>query len=263
MLNWPIKTRLRPNKEEDEARDVITIMFHSANLPFRLPSTRERLRQAELLEIFSNLKVTRSCAAGPIADDAVDNSFVPSALLGAMRGSSTEGFEGHLFKGTAIAIRTLQHNALNKLYADLKIKVSRMILDEETSRILGRENAAKAVNSIHYTGFPEDVWNVINDEWLAGIIEAATHCCKPIVRGLTQMKESHIPFLLRLTKSEEEEGDPPSALIMQAEENTWTAVSPTLVQMILQMQVTHFEPEEIIRVLPLPISGIDMKCLNM
>ena len=51
LLNWPIKERIHPNEGEDRARDVVAMIFHSNNLPFRPPTTKERLRQAELYEL--------------------------------------------------------------------------------------------------------------------------------------------------------------------------------------------------------------------
>jgi hypothetical protein len=50
------------------------------------------------------------------------------------------------------------------------------------------------------TGFPEDVWKEISDEWLLEVIEAAQHCAKPIVRGYTPMKEAQIDQILSKRK---------------------------------------------------------------
>ena len=74
------------------------------------------------------------------------------------------------------------------------------------------------------------------------------------------MKEAQIPYLLRSHPIHEEEEDSRNILITPTEEKTWTTVSPTLVQTILQMQVAYFEPEEISHILPLPINGIDRQC---
>jgi hypothetical protein len=205
LLNWPIKERIHPNEDEDRARDVVATIFHANNLPFRPPTTKERLKQAELYELFNSLKVTRSCAAGPVTDDAIGNAFLPSALLGAMHGSAPEGLESHVFKGSAIAHRALKPDACKSLYYKLKDKVAQTIMEEETTILLGKEKAVKAVTLIHDKGFPEDVWKEISDEWLLEVIEAAHHCAKPIVRGYTPMKEAQIPYLLRSNLIQEEE----------------------------------------------------------
>jgi hypothetical protein len=147
LLNWPIKERIRPNEEEDRARDVVATIFHSNNLPFRPPTTKERLKQAELYDLFNSLKVTRSCAAGPVTDDAIWNAFLPSALLGAMHGSAPGGLESHVFKGTAIAHRALKPDACKNLYSKLKDKVAQIIMEDETTILLGKEKSCKGCHS--------------------------------------------------------------------------------------------------------------------
>ncbi len=258
IIQWPIKERIIPSSREDNAAATLATAFAAGTFPFRPPGPQERMEQAEIFELYSTLVVTRPLLTAAVCTDIVGNSLLPSALTAAMHGIKEGGLASTLFPaegqaGNRMHCTALKPDALKHAFRLLVKQVSADLALEQTANDIGNGNVGKAMKQLHATGFPRDVYDEINDDWLEVVKACARSTPKPNIRLAREFNILDVPYIQWHRPGAGQPPPPPIAtrpLLVDPEIKTWSALSAVFVQNVVKAVLTEIHPSSLQASLP-------------
>jgi hypothetical protein len=150
ILAWPLQKSFRPTQEIDHAAKAIADAFAQGNMPFRLPTLEEKLREAELSAYFEQSPINARHVTDKVKHDMIGNFFKPSALLASISGESAEGLKAYwaLNPPPLLPRVAVSFDCIDEAFAAHKALVVANLQAQQQSGALTHEEAIKAMQHI-------------------------------------------------------------------------------------------------------------------